>query len=530
MADFEAVLKKTIGGLGANTPEMRKKVYDKARTTITAKLAAIDPPPPQAVVDRQNKALEDAIASVEASYAPEPEEDDLDAIFASLKSPVAVAGKAPEPDEQPAAPATPHAEAGQDGPAPAGEAAPVNGPESDPLAVDELPSLAGSPPRGQRGRSRGRLGVVAALVVLLALAGGGYAVWLNQDAFGDLFTSAEPEPAGVDAPQPTIVLSGEEEGTDGPEEAALDEERDLSGDVAAAETEPSAGEAGEDIAAVAPDEEDGSEPAADPGPDDADAPRKFTQRLLEDGSEVDMGAAEGAGGIGEGTSVATTVLREEGVQAAAPDEADGNAEELAQATEDAPEEGESAEPTVAVGQRAIFYEERTSSAQGSAETGSIVWSLVRESPGGDAPPEPAIRAEASIPERDLQLRMTIRRNVDQTLPASHIVEMIFLTPDGFSGGGIENVLRMTLKRSEEAPGAPLLGIPAKIADGFFLIALSDAEADISQNLNLLEREQWIDIPMVYRSGRRALITLEKGIPGTRVFEQALEAWRSGSSG
>src|SRR5690606_13072444 len=49
------------------------------------------------------------------------------------------------------------------------------------------------------------------------------------------------------------------------------------------------------------------------------------------------------------------------------------------------------------GQKAIFYEERTASSEGSAESGSIVWSLVQESPGGDAPPEPAIRAEATIP-------------------------------------------------------------------------------------------------------------------------------------
>ncbi|TIX52534.1 MAG: hypothetical protein E5V28_31740, partial [Mesorhizobium sp.] len=50
-----------------------------------------------------------------------------------------------------------------------------------------------------------------------------------------------------------------------------------------------------------------------------------------------------------------------------------------------------AETALAVGQKAIFYEERTSTAQGSAEPGSIVWSLVQESPGGNLPPEPAIR-------------------------------------------------------------------------------------------------------------------------------------------
>ena len=69
MADFVAVLKKTIDGLGENTPAMREKVYQKARSTVAAKLAAITPPPPAAVAERQKRALEDAIAAVESSYA-----------------------------------------------------------------------------------------------------------------------------------------------------------------------------------------------------------------------------------------------------------------------------------------------------------------------------------------------------------------------------------------------------------------------------------------------------------------------------
>src|SRR5690606_26999377 len=90
MADFAAVLRKTIDGLKENTPEMRQKVYDKARATIDAKLAAVTPPPPQAVIERQKKLLEDAISTVEADYAqplPAPDEDnDFDRIFAEFES------------------------------------------------------------------------------------------------------------------------------------------------------------------------------------------------------------------------------------------------------------------------------------------------------------------------------------------------------------------------------------------------------------------------------------------------------------
>jgi hypothetical protein len=149
---------------------------------------------------------------------------------------------------------------------------------------------------------------------------------------------------------------------------------------------------------------------------------------------------------------------------------------------------------------------------------------VQESPGGNLPPEPAIRAEATIPGKDVQLRMTIKRNADQSLPASHIIEMIFLTPEGFPGGGIDNILRVALKGSEQEAGNPLIGIPAKIADGFFLVALNDSKAETAANLTLLRRQAWIDIPVVYKSGRRALFTMEKGIPGDKVFDEALKAW------
>jgi hypothetical protein len=151
---------------------------------------------------------------------------------------------------------------------------------------------------------------------------------------------------------------------------------------------------------------------------------------------------------------------------------------------------------------------------------------VQESPGGDAPPEPAIRAEVTIPAHNLQLRMTIRRNADQTLPASHIMEMIFLTPENFAGGAIDSVLRIAMKETEEETGNPLLGIPAKIADGFFLVALSDTPAEMETNLSLLRDKNWIDVPVIYRSGRRALMTMEKGIPGERVFEEAIRPGRN----
>lgn len=136
----------------------------------------------------------------------------------------------------------------------------------------------------------------------------------------------------------------------------------------------------------------------------------------------------------------------------------------------------------------------------------------------------------TIPGHSLQLRMTIRRNADQTLPAGHIMEMIFLTPENFAGGAIDSVLRVAMKNTEEETGNSLLGIPAKIADGFFLYALSDAAAEVETNLELMRGQSWIDVPIIYRSGRRALMTMEKGLTGERIFNEAIEAWQNQNSG
>jgi hypothetical protein len=86
-----------------------------------------------------------------------------------------------------------------------------------------------------------------------------------------------------------------------------------------------------------------------------------------------------------------------------------------------------------------------------------------------------------------------------------------------------------MKGSEQEAGSPLIGIPAKIADGFFLVALNDSKPEIDANLTLLRRQSWIDVPVIYKSGRRALFTMEKGIPGAKVFDEAMKAWQAASS-
>lgn len=504
MADFVAVLKKTLDGMGETTPATRQRVYEKARATVSAKLAAINPPPPPSVADRQRRALEDAIASIEREYATSSDPlAELEDVFASLKNPqpkaleqpVAKTGAwskttpAPAPSAPPPRPAQPAQRQTAVAPPPRQPAPPPRQPVPPPsrpapqpvpvdLGEDEAPEeFTRRRPDAVRKRSYGPLLVSA--VMLAVIAGGGYGIWLNRDAFGDM-----------------LGFGG--------------------GSQTADTTEPAA-------------PAEGAPAAETPAPATSETP-KFTQRLTPEGTETDPGPANGGATVGEGTSVAG-LTQPPGATPPIAEPPGGTPAEGQEATPGTTDgaEAQPSDPALAVGQKAIFYEERTSAAEGSAEPGSIVWSLVQESPGADLPAEPAIRAEATIPGKNVQLRMTIKRNADQSLPASHIIEMIFLTPEGFPGGGIENILRVAMKGSEQEAGNPLIGIPAKIADGFFLVALNDGKAETDANLTLLRRQSWIDIPVVYKSGRRALFTMEKGVPGDRVFDEALKAWAAANA-
>ncbi len=129
-----------------------------------------------------------------------------------------------------------------------------------------------------------------------------------------------------------------------------------------------------------------------------------------------------------------------------------------------------------------------------------------------------------MPDRGLTALMTIKRNADSSLPASHVIEFVFSVPENFEGGSIDAVQRVAMKRTEQDRGDALIAVPAKITDDFYMIALNDFPEAVKTNLQLLETRSWIDIPITYRNGRRALLTLEKGATGTQAFNTALQAW------
>ena len=177
-----------------------------------------------------------------------------------------------------------------------------------------------------------------------------------------------------------------------------------------------------------------------------------------------------------------------------------------------------------VAQRVVLYDEDPSDPKGKQYVGSVVWRTEQVKASGGQKADIAVRADIDIPDRKFKMTMSFRRNTDSSLPASHTAELTFILPADFTGGGVGNVPGILMKSNEQARGTPLAGLAVKVTDGFFLVGLSNVDADRARNIQLLKERSWFDVPLVYTNQRRAIIAIEKGAPGERAFNDAFAVW------
>lgn len=368
-------------------------------------------------------------------------------------------------------------------------AGPGAGASVDATDIDDF--LASAPQTAYRKETKPRrnfVPLILGLAVVILIGGGGYAVWANRSEINAFFAG----------------LTSSTSDTAPTENAAQTPETTP----AASETTPPAAETASAPVTGAPEEGVASV-------------QKFTQRLKPDGTEVDEGAAGANGASGEGRSVAQQTVAPTGEAGATPSASAATPPAATNTT--TPPAVANTPLTVGSQERAFLYEERLGQVSPTAIVGGIEWTAMRDS-GPDGRPDPAIQGKLSIPERGLNALITFRRNNDSSLPASHLVEIVFSMPSDFEGGAIDAVQRVSLKRTEQDRGDPLVGVAAKVTDDTFLIALNDFQDVVARNMDLISNRSWIDIPITYRNGRRALLTLDKGSNGTALFQQVVREW------
>ncbi|MHC5305765.1 hypothetical protein [Bartonella sp. LJL80] len=522
MADFAGLLKKTIDAQANPTPQLRERVYARARETVERKL--VETNVPEAVADAQRKALDDAVKAVEAEYLAveqallsmiiEPAEEEVTDVSTPVEKVIHAAPiERVEPREQDS----------RVEPSPAG--AQQNVPAAEPL-------IFAYPVTARVERVLVTVETTEPLRREPPVAPQKTIVTRQEPAFETPISPAvRPQAASVvPAAEPVNmddILAAERQYARQKSESEARSANaftaqpqtgdfDIVSDIfvqAARRSERQAAKkraivVGGSIAALVllvavvlftawsflskgNHEETTDVPVAGSDADKEPSAEKLTQRLLADGSEVDAGPAEAAAIPGEGTSTAAAT-------AAGPVDQPGEA---------------------------VFYQARTDNAAEKIETGSVQWSLVKEPSTTGGPEELAVRGNVTIPDEKLSLRLTLRRNTDPSLPAAYLLEFIFIVPDGFEGQAIDNVHELTFKASEQSTGQPLAGtVAAKIDDDFFLFALSGARPFLDGNLQLMRQLGWMRLVVTDKNGRISELTFSKGPTGEDIFRQVIDQW------
>jgi hypothetical protein len=533
MADYYPLIARAIAGLDPSAPgESRRALYERARAALIAQLRSVDPPLSESEITRERLSLEEAVRKVESEAAQRARD------ASRSGGDRARAGDAFRANTRP--------------PARPGEGAPPAQPSAPPPSRPRPPSPQQRnerPPLGQDDRPQ-------------------------RNLRADAGPPARPQPPSsqpqVPMQDPQLPPTRERQGAprrgadnNAPQAPGVRGFRDIAADAddlgrAAAQASRAARKTYANVPSPSP-EFDRLEPSMENRGADPDAPYSYDESVEEaeryapppqaprprpaadreprkrarTGTVFPFKSAIAVGmvlilvgaAILWGKSVVTTVsglFKPQSTVVEAPK--DASAPLSKPKIPDRVGQPSSTEQVAPVAQRVVLYDEDPSDPKGKQYVGSVIWRAEQIKASAGQKADIAVRADIDIPDRKFKMTMSFRRNTDTSLPASHTAELTFILPPDFAGGGVGNVPGILMKSNEQARGTPLAGLAVKVTDGFFLVGLSNVEADRTRNLQLLKERSWFDVPLVYVNQRRAIIAIEKGAPGERAFNDAFAAW------
>ena len=153
--------------------------------------------------------------------------------------------------------------------------------------------------------------------------------------------------------------------------------------------------------------------------------------------------------------------------------------------------------------------------------GSTVWSAIPPAPGH--PSTLAVKADANIPDLKMHATMTLRKNTDPTLQATHTIDLKFSFAEGAPITGVKNV-EPKMRNLGSTASEALTSADLKISDFYFVIALANRDPDRAHNLDLIQTRAWFEFPMLLNDNRIAKLLFQKSPGAEAMLAKAFEAW------
>jgi hypothetical protein len=183
----------------------------------------------------------------------------------------------------------------------------------------------------------------------------------------------------------------------------------------------------------------------------------------------------------------------------------------------------SAPATPSAGRAAMLVASADNPQKPAVSLGSTVWSLIPPAPG--QPATVGVKAEADIPDLKMHATMTLRKNTDPTLQATHTIDLKFSFAPGAPIAGFKDVGLPQMRKEDSTAAEALTSVKVKISDTYFLIALAKGESDIARNLDLMQTRSWFDFPLLLNDDRIAKVVFQKSPEGQTMLEKAFDAWK-----
>lgn len=182
-----------------------------------------------------------------------------------------------------------------------------------------------------------------------------------------------------------------------------------------------------------------------------------------------------------------------------------------------------ATPTPSAGRAAMLVASADNPQKPVVSLGSTTWSLIPPATG--QPATVAVKAEADIPDLKMHATMTLRKNTDPTLQATHTIDLKFSFAEGAPITGFKDVGLPQMRKEDSTAAEALTSVKVKISDTYFLIALAKGDTDTARNLDLMQTRAWFDFPLLLNDDRIAKVVFQKSPEGQAMLDKAFEAWK-----